>query len=210
MKGGRSPKRNTGDLLASTLSLGPPGFAQGSSSPGSEWLVLRSSDFPELGRRPDLFDFRPGTDPAPVPLVAEPEFAENFPAISPDGRWLAYTSDRTVRPEVYVRPFPGPGGGPGRPVSSMGGSSPRWAEEGRELLFVNAGRAVVSVPFDPESGSVGQEREHFTLPDGWSSNLEVAPDGRLLMVRPAGGGEETPKLVVVQNFLEELRRLVPN
>ncbi len=197
---------------ADTLFRGPPAFAEGSSSPGSEWLVLRSTDFPARGRIPDLYGFRPGTDLAPEPLVAEPEFRENFPALSPDGRWLAYTSNRTGRPEVYVRPFPGLGGGLGRPVSTRGGSSPpRWAEAGRELLFVNAEGAVVSVPFDLETGSAGQERELFTLPDGWPTFLEVAPDGRLLMLRPLGAGDgETPRLVVVQNFLEELKRRVPN
>ena len=54
----------------------------------------------------DIVGFRPGVDDATTPLVASAEFIEDSPAVSPDGRWLAYASNETGRLEVYVRPFP--------------------------------------------------------------------------------------------------------
>ena len=60
-------------------------------------------------------------------------FAEREPVFSPDGRWLAYTSDETGRPEVYVRPFPGAGGK--WQISTTGGTVPTWSPTKRELLY---------------------------------------------------------------------------
>jgi len=190
---------------------GPRGIAEGASSPGTDWLVLRTVQ--DRGERPHLLGFRPGVDSAAAPLVAGTGFSENFPAISPDGRWLAYTSDRTGRSEVYVRRLPDIGGGPGTPISNRGGTSPRWAASGTELFFLRSNGAVVATDFDPAAGTAGQRRELFTLPGGgdtWARRVEVHPDGRFLMIRPRGNTEErTPELVVVQNFFEELKRLLP-
>ena len=77
------------------------GFAQGSWSPDGEWLVLRAAANAALGLGlRDILAFHPGEDSAAVPLVATPEFAEGAPALSPDGRWLAYSSNETGSYEV--------------------------------------------------------------------------------------------------------------
>jgi dipeptidyl aminopeptidase/acylaminoacyl peptidase len=72
-------------------------------------------------------------DRKPVPFAQSP-FTESYGQISPDGRWIAYQSNDTGRPEVYVRPFPS---GPGRwQISASGGFYPRWRRDGRELLYM--------------------------------------------------------------------------
>ena len=75
-----------------------------------------------------------------VPLVAT-QFTETGPALSPDGRWLAYSSGESGRGEVYVRPFPDVESGRVQ-VSTNGGSNPRWANSGTELFFVDADRRL--------------------------------------------------------------------
>ena len=65
-------------------------------------------------------------------------FQETSPQISPDGRWVAYTSDESGRLEVYVRPFPGPGGK--WQVSTDGGSEVAWSPKGNELFYRTGAR----------------------------------------------------------------------
>jgi dipeptidyl aminopeptidase/acylaminoacyl peptidase len=73
-------------------------------------------------------------EPEPVPVLTTP-WDERNPQVSPDGRWLAYSSNETGRSEIYIRPFPD---GPGRiQVSVNGGVYPRWRGDGRELYFLN-------------------------------------------------------------------------
>ena len=61
------------------------------------------------------------------------EFDESQGQFSPDGRWVAYASDESGRPEVYVQPFPGPG--PKIQISTAGGIQPRWRRDGKELFY---------------------------------------------------------------------------
>ena len=131
---------------------------------------------------------------------------------SHDGRWVSYVSDQTGRAEVWVRPLPGPGA-PIR-VSADGGHEPVWSRDGTEL-FYQSGRKLMMT----EVASQGPEARFKTprvLFEGgfypYESNVprtyDVAPDGRFLMIR-----EDTSlapaSLVVVQNWIEELKRLVP-
>src|SRR6202030_1842180 len=60
-------------------------------------------------------------------------FNETAPRFSPDGRWLAYSSDESGRREIYVQPYPGPGGK--RQISTEGGTEPVWNPDGRELFY---------------------------------------------------------------------------
>jgi len=67
------------------------------------------------------------------------QFNDQLPAFSPDGHWLAYQSNESGRPEVYVRPFPPPASGQGGKwqISNSGGGQPTWSPNGRDLLYVN-------------------------------------------------------------------------
>jgi Tol biopolymer transport system component len=94
------------------------------------WLVLRTDN--GTAGAGDLVGVRMNGDTAEVELVAS-RFTEMHPAVSPDGRWLAYISDESGGNEVYVRPFPGPGSKV--LVSQGGGAEPIWSRDGRELFY---------------------------------------------------------------------------
>jgi serine/threonine-protein kinase len=145
--------------------------------------------------------------------------SETAPAVSPDGRWLAYASDESGRAEVYVRPFPEVDRGLW-PISTGGGSEPRWAPNGRELFFtVRTGGwttpgVLMSVPVKLGSTFVaGQPTAVWKIPAGASVAYDVAPDGRFLFhfQRSMRAGEEIPRqeIIVVQNWFEELKARVP-
>ena len=191
-------------------------FSQGSWSADGEWLVLRATatEAMGLGLR-DILAFRPGVDTAAVPLVATPDFAEGEPALSPDGGWLAYSSNETGRYEVFVVPFPDVQSTRVR-VSTEGGLGPLWAHSGRELFFVDEDRGMTAARFDPASGQVLGLETLFTMPQGYRVSAGanfydvVLDDQRFLMARPYAGDAEGPatEVIVVENFFEELKERV--
>jgi Tol biopolymer transport system component len=140
-------------------------------------------------------------------------FTEGAPEFSPDGRWLAYVSYESGRPEIYVRAYPGPGAK--WQISTDGGTEPVWNRNGRELFYRSGDRMMsVEVATQP-TFILGRSRTLFegsyeptplTLP-----NYDVSPDGqRFLMLKPAeqGPGART-QINVVLNWTEDLKRLVP-
>jgi serine/threonine-protein kinase len=146
-------------------------------------------------------------------------FSLRYPEFSPDGRWMAYTSDESGRFEVYVQPFPG-GGGKWQ-ISSEGGREPLWARNGREL-FYRSGPAEVPPSqvwlVDVQTGSgftASKPRLLFEQP-GYASRhpirgWDISPDGeRFLMVKlEERKPQPVTEMVLVQNWFEELRRLAP-
>jgi len=152
-------------------------------------------------------------EPGSTPLLQTP-FNEQNADISSDGRWLAYQSDESGRPEVYVRPFPNVTLGRWQ-ISRSGGSRPLWARDGRELFYLDIDRRLTVVPVEGRAGfSVGAPTTLFdTRPFGLSGlgrNFDVAPDGtRFLMVKDLPTPTDAKRLIVVENWLDELKRLVP-
>ncbi len=139
------------------------------------------------------------------------EFNEGEARVSPDGRSIAYVTDATGEFEVWVRPFPGPGA-PVR-VSSSGGREPVWSPDGKELYF-QAGGAVMAVAVDtapmlntgvPERLFAGGFRPYDA---NMPASYDISSDGRFVMVEQ-GDSHDPPHIVVVTNWLEELKRLVP-
>jgi serine/threonine-protein kinase len=128
--------------------------------------------------------------------------------VSPGGRWMAYTSDETGRPEVYVRPFPNVSEGKWQ-VSREGGVSPVWGPYGRELFYRRGQEMIlVSIETNPRF-TQGTSRVLFTgsYLGGPGRNYDIAPDGkRFVMIEAAPPRDE---LIVVSNWFEELKRLVP-
>jgi len=128
--------------------------------------------------------------------------------ISPDGKWVALTSTETGGSEVYVMPFPGPGGR--TRISSAGGREPRWSPSGRELFYRggDAGAVptfVVSVQTSP-SLTVSVPSELFRSMFG--TTWDLAPDGKLLVETVRNEGELT-SFATVTNWFEELKRRAP-
>jgi serine/threonine-protein kinase len=143
------------------------------------------------------------------------DFNERNGEISPDGRWLAYQSNESGRYEIYVRPFPAVEEGRWQ-ISTDGGFAPLWSRDGSELFYRFGAGAVLTVRVDTNDGfRPGSPEQLIQLPysnSGVGRNYDVSPDGqRFLMITQAGNAErsEGNEVVLVQNWFEELKRLVP-
>jgi serine/threonine-protein kinase len=155
------------------------------------------------------------------PLTRTP-FNELNAEISPDGRWLAYESNESGQREVYVRPFPEVSGGRWQ-VSTAGGTRPVWARNGQELFYMAVeGDQATLMSVRVAGGttwSAGAPTKLFVgryfFADALASigegrTYDVSPDGRrFLMIKQPGEYQSGRNIVVVQNFVEELKRLVP-
>ena len=148
-----------------------------------------------------------------VTLLLQSPFHEEQPALSPEGRWLAYTSNESGRREVYVQPYAGEGSR--WLVSTNGGTEPVWSPDGKEL-FYREQLKMMSVPvasgpsLDPGKPRVLFEGKYASEPSR-SPNYHVTPDGQhFVMIRPIEEPPDAPKEIhVVLNWFEELKRLVP-
>ncbi len=146
-------------------------------------------------------------------LIATP-FEERGGTVSPNGRWLAYESDHSGRFEVYVRPFPAVSDGLSQ-VSTGGGVQPAWVATGRELVYRAPDGAVMAVPVTASgtTWSSGTPTEiikpHYFAGTGVSRSYDVSANGqRFLMIKEDAATSSVP-IMVVQNWFEELRRLMP-
>jgi serine/threonine-protein kinase len=153
------------------------------------------------------------------PLIKTP-FIEQNGMISPDGRWLAYESNDTGQFEIYVRPFPDVNAGRWQ-VSTAGGIQPLWARNSQELFYLSPATDLMSVTVQrgaswAAAAPVKLFGGRFYAGSAWPANaaahtFDVSPDGkRFVMIKPEGGAEPNaapPSLNVVQNWLDEVRRL---
>jgi serine/threonine-protein kinase len=185
--------------------------AEGLWSPDGQWFIHRTStNVPGAG---DIVGQRVSGDTTRVPLAAT-GFTELAPAISPNGRWMAFSSSETGRAEIFVVPFPNTSDAKWR-VSVDGGIEPLWSGDGRELFYRTALGTLVAARV--ESGptfSVGATsvlfRDTQYARNGAHHQYDVTPDGqRFLMIRPVGV-DRPSRLILVQNAFEELKRTVPN
>jgi serine/threonine-protein kinase len=117
-------------------------------------------------------------------------FDQSWPAFSPDRRWLAYQSNETGTYEVYVRPFPGPGGK--WPISTSGGQYPIWSRNGHELFFISPDQRIMIVDYvtDRDVFAAGKPRAWIEkgLETASGTSYDLSPDGtRFAVVLYAGG-----------------------
>jgi serine/threonine-protein kinase len=165
------------------------------------WTLRLSGPSPGSGqvRKPQLF--------------LRTSFNETAPRFSPDGHWLAYISDESGRYQVYVQPYPGPGGK--WQISTEGGTEPAWNPNGREL-FYRSGEKMMAVDITAQLGfTVGKPRMLFQGPylqaPATAPWYDISPDGqRFLMLKPSGPAGAAPTQInVVLNWFEELKQKVP-
>jgi Tol biopolymer transport system component len=161
--------------------------------------------------QPDIVGV-PITPSGDIRNVVATDAFEWDPAVSPDGRWLAYTSTRTGRTEIWVQAYPQ--GVPIR-VSSDGGYEPRWSADGRELFFLTQSNALMSTLVEshtefsfapPKQLFAG--RRYTWFPTGGAVSYDVARDGRFVMILPEERETTSSGIVVVVNFGEELKQRV--
>ncbi|MDQ5858632.1 MAG: hypothetical protein M3542_10225, partial [Acidobacteriota bacterium] len=141
--------------------------------------------------------------------VLQTEFEEVGGAVSPDGRWLAYVSNESGRFEVYVQPFPGPGGK--WQVSTAGGNYPVWRGDGKELFYLALDGKFMAVEIRTGAAvESGIPKALFGVPTKGSSgrNFDVSADGqRFLVNTPVEVEKEfSPPIVLVQNWTAAMKR----
>ena len=177
-------------------------------SPNGKWLVFSQVN-PETSW--DLRVLSMEGERTSEPLL-QTQFQEDRPAISPNGRWMAYNSDESGRFEVYVRPFPNVEEGKWQ-ISRDGGIWPHWGPTGQELFYRSLNEeAMMRVRIQAEPTFSRRTPEVlFTGRSLRGGNYDISPDGqRFLMLKPAAQTEHTyAQFIVVQNWFEELKRLVP-
>jgi eukaryotic-like serine/threonine-protein kinase len=157
-----------------------------------------------------------------VEAILDSEANELSAEVSPNGRWIAYDSDESGQPEIYVRPYPDASAGRRWPISTEGGRQPLWARNGSELFYRDYGGAMWAVPvtpgptFTPGRAVKLFENDHYigtgTGPFGSGRTFDLSHDGsRFLMIKEQAttGDAAVPSLEVVLNWFEELKQLVP-
>jgi serine/threonine-protein kinase len=180
----------------------------GSWSPDGQVLTFMEIN-PNTGY--DVYTL-PLKDGKPQPFVQTPSL-ETAPRFSPDGHFIAYGSDESGRVEIYVRPYPGPGGK--WQISSEGGMEPVWNPKGREI-FYRSGNKMMAVDVTTQPAfSAGKPKMLFEgpyVPTPRSfPDYDVSPDGqRFLMLKASEQGQAPAQINVVLNWFEELKRRVPS
>jgi serine/threonine-protein kinase len=169
------------------------------------WLLVRT----ETGAagNGDVVAVPAHGDSAPVPVAAS-SFAELEPALSPDGRWMAYASDEAGTTEVYVRPFPNTDAGRWQ-ISNGGGTDPVWSPDGKQLYFLNgahrlyAAHVIAGATFSVPELQPLFDAARYTW-DGFHQLYDVTHDGRFIFLQAALQGSGGVQLVEVENWFAEL------
>jgi serine/threonine-protein kinase len=149
----------------------------------------------------------PGTPRQTRPFL-NTQFVEIAPVFSPNGKWIAYMSNESGGMQVYVQPFPGPGGK--WQISTNGGGYPVWSRDSQTLYYVSRGERLMSVDITTQpsfrAGTPKVVAEGLDLVERTSRNYDVAPDGRILFAPSLEQPKEPRNLLhVVENFFTEIR-----
>jgi serine/threonine-protein kinase len=147
-------------------------------------------------------------------LDAEASFSNA--AVSPDGRWLAYESTELGDAEIFVRPFPALDSGYWQ-VSTGGGTRPLWSRDGRELFYLDASDLLTAVTVERREDALSIGRPEVVIGKAYANvkngrTYDVSPDGRrFLMIKEVTPEQDDAvgRIVLVQNWFDELRRLAP-
>jgi Tol biopolymer transport system component len=176
------------------------GIGEAMISPNNQYLLIRVSG--GKGYREDIVYRQISGDTTLKPLVVTP-FNDYGPRISPDGKWVAYSSDASGTDQIWVTPMPGPG--PHYQVSTNGGQQPVWSRDGKKIFFTHGDQLQsVTVTFSPFQVTaretlpitgIGGSRVH--------ANYDIAPDGQHFVVFKHNG--PSTSAVVVYDWMSEVR-----
>jgi Tol biopolymer transport system component len=194
-------------LLESNVSK----YASSWSSDG-QFLLYHTLD-PKSKR--DLWILPLSGDRKPFPFL-QTEFDERQGRFSPDGRWIAYASDESRRQEIYVAPFPGPGGK--RQISTSGGQIPKWRGDGKEIFFLSPDDKLMAAEVNGASGTleIGAVRVlfevHTLYPSKWNQRVQihyvydVTADGQRFLVNIPVEQKASAPITLVLNWTADLKR----
>lgn len=176
--------------------------------------ILGTSGVPDLWTVPiELSDPDNPKTGKPEPFLTEAE-VEVDATFSPDGKFMAYASTEAGPNELYVRPFPGPGGK--RKISTNGGKFPAWSRAG-QLFFLGGDDRVMVVDYTTEGEAFLPGTPRAWAPaqiyrDGVRMNFDLAPDGKRVVVTPRPAetnAKENLHATFLLNFFDEVRRRIP-
>jgi len=197
-------KRADGSSVGRLLVSRPRGVEEIEWSRDGQWLIFR--DGGDNGQR-DILAVRANGDSTPLPLLTSP-FEEYGPALSPDGRWLAYVSEESGQPEVYVRPFPNTNAARWQ-VSTGGGVQPLWAHSGDELFYRAGSGDVVAVQVTRQPTFALGERQvlfagaNYLVETPYHRHYDITPDDqRFVMVRSSV--KATGEMVLALGWVDEM------
>jgi serine/threonine-protein kinase len=178
-------------------------------SPDGQLLAFHENS---LTTKKDIWVLRL-SDRKAEPFLRTP-FNEGGPVFSPDGHWLSYISDESGRPEIYVQPYPGPGGK--WQISTEGGNEPSWNRNGRDLFYRSGNKMMAVEVTTQPTFSAGKpkvlfEGQYLAVQAGLTGTAyDVSPDGqRFLMVKETEPSTSVTQINVVLNWFEELKQKVP-
>jgi serine/threonine-protein kinase len=178
-------------------------------SPDGQLLAFHENS---LTTKKDIWVLRL-SDRKAEPFLRTP-FNEGGPVFSPDGHWLSYISDESGRPEIYVQPYPGPGGK--WQISTEGGNEPSWNRNGRDLFYRSGNKMMAVEVTTQPTFSAGKpkvlfEGQYLAVQAGLTGTAyDVSPDGqRFLMVKETEPSTSVTQINVVLNWFEDLKRRVP-
>jgi serine/threonine protein kinase len=141
-------------------------------------------------------------------IVVESTFDNNFPTLSPDGKWVAYENNESGPSEIYVTAFPG--GGVKWQVSTNGGARAEWRSDGKELYFLDAADNVMACDVKTDGKSVQFGTPHLLFRGVGVQNQQgpyaVSSDGKLFLMNSGDLKEENQPLILVQNWARELKK----
>jgi serine/threonine-protein kinase len=209
-------KRSDGGGNLEYLAGVGPNAGPSSFSPDGKWLA-----FWPLEDGSDLWivpvERTPGLLRMGKPQILLQEAgSKGAPRISPDGRWLAYSSSESGRMEIYVVPFPSQTRRVGRKrlISNGGGTGAIWSRNGRELFFQTLDHRIGVATYTVSGDSfVPEKARHWSeiqLADGgYIPSFDLAPDGRVIAMLPAGDSREGTLVRLMLNVDAELRRRAP-
>jgi serine/threonine-protein kinase len=192
--------------------LGPRFFARVTYAPPAAGIVFVEQFSPLRDNSYDMnIGFLRSADAQPEALLAT-RFSESSAAVSPDGRWVAYVSNRTGEPEIWVSPFPEVDPIPQR-VSTDGGWEPVWAHNGRELFFRDDEGYLVVAEYSADSSftvlatdRLFDAKPYLRAPFASGYDVDEA-DERFLMIRPAGSRDPNAgeRMILVRHWFTELQ-----
>jgi Tol biopolymer transport system component len=201
----------TGDTLRLTQTKTPKFI--GSWYPDGRLLVFdqlasvgNSSIFTLALGGSEKLGWKPG-EPKPLPGSSS---LEDQAAFSPDGRWLAYRSDESGDPEIYVRSYPGPGGK--WQISTGGGAFPKWSNSGNELFYRTEDNQIMVAEYSASGDSFHADTPQLWSPGQFSDrlgarNFDLTPDGKRAVVLRVPASENPPitRISFIFNFFDWLR-----
>ena len=199
-------KPSDGTGIAEKLTIGDEPHYLSDVSPDGSTLLLA-----QAGTNHDIMTLELGGVGQPEVFLQTP-FTESYARFSPDGRWIAYSSDESGRMEIYVRPFKH-GGGKWQ-VSTNGGNFPCWSSDGKELFYRNGNALmVVGVTTEGSTFQPGNPTVLFELEaSGQFRTYDVAPDGkRFVWIKEEAPKEEAGRAQVrfIFNWFDDVKAKVP-